>query len=296
MDTFEAVKALPSIGPTSVTRYRDAELTLQRLRYDGSGPVMAGGFPAQDRFVAVLQVSPLPAHSYWIDGKHHAHDGGPSASINIFDIQAGPVCIIEGPVDNLHFSIPRAALDNLSDETDAPRIDRLYTGDGWDTHDTVIGGLKQSLVAMLEQPQTASQLFVDHTLLALHGYLASIYGGLRVAQRRHTGGLAPWQERAAKEIMAANFNKDIGLADIAEAVGLSVAHFSRAFKATTAMTPHSWLQSLRVERARSLLEASPLTLAEIALAAGFADQSHFTRIFSRATGTTPGAWRRCRLG
>ncbi|MGJ7519755.1 helix-turn-helix domain-containing protein [Variovorax sp. LT1P1] len=45
-------------------------------------------------------------------------------------------------------------------------------------------------------------------------------------------------------------------------------------------------------RARELLRASDLPLAEVATACGFADQSHFTRVFSRAEGAPPGHWRR----
>jgi transcriptional regulator GlxA family with amidase domain len=58
------------------------------------------------------------------------------------------------------------------------------------------------------------------------------------------------------------------------------------------MTPHECLQGSRVARARDLLLTSRLSLAEIAVAAGFADQSHLSRIFRRATGMPPGLWRR----
>jgi transcriptional regulator GlxA family with amidase domain len=50
--------------------------------------------------------------------------------------------------------------------------------------------------------------------------------------------------------------------------------------------------SQRVEQARGLLIANDMSLADVALACGFADQSHFTRVFSSAIGMPPGAWRR----
>jgi AraC family transcriptional regulator len=50
--------------------------------------------------------------------------------------------------------------------------------------------------------------------------------------------------------------------------------------------------SLRVERAMTLLRRPDLSLSEIALACGFADQSHFGRVFTRHTGQSPGTWRR----
>jgi AraC family transcriptional regulator len=48
----------------------------------------------------------------------------------------------------------------------------------------------------------------------------------------------------------------------------------------------------RIEKAKQLLVNTSLSLAKIALACGFSDQSHFGRVFSRATHTSPGAWRR----
>jgi len=78
---------------------------------------------------------------------------------------------------------------------------------------------------------------------------------------------------------------------LARKCGLSVTHFSRAFRRSVGMPPHQWLLHRRVDKARSLLECSKQELSEIALACGFADQSHFTRVFSRLVGTSPRAWR-----
>lgn len=291
--------ALDKVKPSHAihkTRYRNSELTVQRQRHDDVGETRFGPFPADDAFVAVLQVGRLPAFSYWVDGKRYAHDGGLPGAMNIFDLQSGPSCLIDGPVDNLHLRIPRNALDDFADEVDAPRIERLHVTDGWDTADPVAGGLVQSIAAVYERGgDSANQLVADHAVLALYTHLVTAYGGVRIAGRQHSGGLAPRQERAAKELMVANMTGKLSLAEVAEATGLSVAHFSRAFKSSTSVTPHAWLQSQRIEKAKMLLlEDREKGLAEIGLASGFADQSHFTRVFSKVTGATPGAWRRCR--
>ena len=75
----------------------------------------------------------------------------------------------------------------------------------------------------------------------------------------------------------------------------SPSYFIKAFKTTTGRTPHRWLQEYRVGKAKGLLLRS-LSIAEIALECGFADQSHFTRVFRNVTGTPPGMWRRQRDG
>lgn len=61
------------------------------------------------------------------------------------------------------------------------------------------------------------------------------------------------------------------------------------------MPPHRWLTMRRIEVAKGLLLRNQLGMAEIALASGFADQSHLTRVFGRLVGNTPRAWQRIRM-
>jgi len=76
---------------------------------------------------------------------------------------------------------------------------------------------------------------------------------------------------------------------LAREVGLSPAHFARAFRESLGRAPHQYLLARRLERARRLLETTSATLSDIAQRTGFADQAHFTKLFKRAFGTTPGA-------
>ena len=81
---------------------------------------------------------------------------------------------------------------------------------------------------------------------------------------------------------------------VAREFGLSVSHFSRAFRATVGVAPHSWLLMRRIELAKDKIREGRLPLWEVALACGFSDQSHLTRVFTRKVGVSPGAWRRAR--
>jgi AraC-like DNA-binding protein len=108
------------------------------------------------------------------------------------------------------------------------------------------------------------------------------------------GGLAPWQAHRAKALMDTNLGAKLPLSQLAEECGLSTRHFARAFRQTTGVPPHRWLLGRRVDRAKDLLRDPALSLAEVALACGFADQSHFTRMFTTVVGVTPGLWRRMR--
>lgn len=83
---------------------------------------------------------------------------------------------------------------------------------------------------------------------------------------------------------------------IAAEFDLSVSYFSRAFRVSTGLPPHQWLLRQRVNTAKQLMTVRDLSLSEIAIASGFANQSHFTRVFSSTVGVSPGAWRREQLG
>jgi AraC family transcriptional regulator len=58
------------------------------------------------------------------------------------------------------------------------------------------------------------------------------------------------------------------------------------------LSPHQWQLNARITKAQELLLSGALSLSEVALITGFAEQSHFTRVFKSVTGTSPAAWRR----
>lgn len=94
--------------------------------------------------------------------------------------------------------------------------------------------------------------------------------------------------------MSSQMDKGLSIARIASECSLSRSHFSRAFKKNTGLSPRDWFLQMRLDRARGLLGESALTISQISLDCGFADQSHFTRVFSRVVGVTPFNWRRFR--
>ncbi|MDF3982541.1 AraC family transcriptional regulator [Luteibacter sp. PPL201] len=150
---------------------------------------------------------------------------------------------------------------------------------------TLAGLLFENLRA--EMPNTP---LLAHVALALR---AIVPGSPPVAvPMAARGALASWQERRAVTFMEDRLDQSFPVAAVAKACGLSVNHFSRAFRRSTGKPPHRWLLDRRVERAQSLLRSTDMSLADVALACGFAEQSHFTRVFTRTVGRPPGAWRR----
>jgi AraC family transcriptional regulator len=129
-------------------------------------------------------------------------------------------------------------------------------------------------------------LFADHAvaaLAALLGRLADPTDRPPPAPRR----LSAARHAAVVEYVADNLDRPIRLSDLAAVARQSQFHFARQFKAATGQTPYQFVIGERIERARALLAAGRLTLAEVAAAVGFTDQSQFTRHFKRLVGVTP---------
>ena len=70
-------------------------------------------------------------------------------------------------------------------------------------------------------------------------------------------------------------------------VPLSPAYFSDLFKKETGSNFSEYLNKVRIDNAKLLLENDDLPLIEVSLLCGFEDQSYFTKIFKKLTGTTP---------
>jgi AraC-like DNA-binding protein len=115
--------------------------------------------------------------------------------------------------------------------------------------------------------------------------------GTMVSAGLARGGLPPRVLRRIREYIDGNIDQRISVQLLAGLANLSVCYFVRAFKQSTGITPHDYLIRQRVERTKQLLSGSNMPLSEIALAAGFADQSHFARRFRQHVGMSPRDYR-----
>ncbi len=123
-----------------------------------------------------------------------------------------------------------------------------------------------------------------------HGLLTGAAHGGR-GGRPVRGGLAPVVSRRVIERMRARLDETPSLDELAALADLSPFHFQRMFRATHGLSPHAWLEAVRVETAKRLMRGG-VGLAEVAAACGFCHQSHFGRVFRAQTGLTPADWRR----
>jgi AraC family transcriptional regulator len=251
---------------------RQSSIAIKRLTCDAGDYAMTPPLPLVDAYIGLIRQG-----TTLLVNLNHRTEGIPARSF-----------------DTLHWYIPRQAFDVITDDQSAPSVKELRSPSGAKLDDTTIRSMGTSLLPAFETPEQANRLFVDCVTTGLLAHLAHSYGEISIERRLRRGGLAPWQERRAKELLIARLNGDISLNELAREVGLSRSHFARAFKETTGLPPHRWLVSRRIECAKEVLVNSTLSLVEVAELAGFADQSHFTRVFASTVGISPGEWRRQR--
>jgi AraC family transcriptional regulator len=142
--------------------------------------------------------------------------------------------------------------------------------------------LAHRILAEVRASDAASRLLIQGKVLELLGQLSRDAAG---ATRRHP-------EWLAEALRAIHDDSGIRLGRLAALCRLHPSHLARAFKQHLGCSVGEYVRQSRVSRARCLLTASSLSLAEIAAECGFADQPHFSREFKRLVGVTPRRFRR----
>ena len=110
--------------------------------------------------------------------------------------------------------------------------------------------------------------------------------------RKKGTGFSESQVTALWRHIEAHIQSQIPVEEFSRVIGFSQWHFSRCFKVEFGRSPHRFIVEHRIQHAKGLLLNSPLTIAEIALESGFADQAHLSRSFNQHVGLSPGRWRR----
>ncbi|WP_137154289.1 AraC family transcriptional regulator [Rhizobium sp. FKL33] len=267
-------------------------LTLYRkgVKQDGVSEVFT---PASGRG-ALIGLSLSQGHSRRIfRGASSQAYGFASSSLYLRNFGDDYRAELNGPFDFLLLELSTAFLRETAVENG------LRLGDGFipfaGEDDPVLSNLMRAFAPTLERPQEASGLFVEQLSMAIGLHLLHAHGCAGAAPvTEKQPALARWQEQRAKDLMEARLSSDVSIAEIAEGCSLSRGYFIRAFRAATGLTPHRWLMQRRVEEARRMIEGSDYSLADIAVACGFSDQSHLTRHFTHILGVSPGRLRRLR--
>jgi AraC family transcriptional regulator len=150
------------------------------------------------------------------------------------------------------------------------------------------------LLASSQDELSSFHLFGDSVVAAIIARISHLCTTKHPATSRRLG-LTKRQLTQVTDFVHDNLSRSIRLSELASLADLSASQFGRAFKVSTGMTPHKWHLAARIEYTKRMLEDRKKSLVDIALEAGFSEQSHFTRAFTAANGVSPHAWRRSRL-
>jgi AraC-like DNA-binding protein len=121
--------------------------------------------------------------------------------------------------------------------------------------------------------------------------LDALDSGAIAAEREQRGGLPARMLRSIEEYIDLRLEKGLRVEELASHLGISPSYFARSFRSSVGLAPHAYVMRRRLLRAQDLLANTDLPLIDIALATGFADQSHFCRRFHEMMGMPPRTFR-----
>ena len=150
----------------------------------------------------------------------------------------------------------------------------------------------QALVSALQvehgQDYPSGSLFLESIYLALATSL--LRRDKQSESRSLHSGLSRSQVRRLDGFMREQLHRDLTLAQLASVVNLSPGHFGQMFRRATEMTPHRYLQCLRLQRARVLLAIEGARVIDVAISCGFKTPQHFVTRFRARYGLAPTAY------
>ena len=179
--------------------------------------------------------------------------------------------------------------------SDGANGDDLMLRSSFGFRDEHLRRLARCLEAQCRDGEPFGRLFTDTLsdafLERLTAHHAAGPGAGADSSRRASGTLSPQARAKVYRYIDDHLASDIGLDDLARLVDCSPQHFQRLFKKTFDASPYQFVLALRIDRAKALIRRGKLSIAEVATACGFSDQSHFSTSFSRRVGVAPSRYR-----
>jgi AraC-like DNA-binding protein len=215
-------------------------------------------------------------------------------------IQAtGEVCLLgpgttmacpASPCQLIQYRIPAEAIRSLASHWKLGRYDSLKAP--LVSVDPVLHRLSRVMSHLLVCSQTATPIVKDQFVRSFYSHLLQHYGMGSREGSTYLGGLSPHHKRIVEDSLSGPLPANLKIKEIADRCGISAGHFARVFRQSFGKSFHQQVMHIRIERAKNLLQSSPLSLGEIAQKSGYADQATFTASFARVVSTSPGRFRR----
>jgi hypothetical protein len=171
-------------APAIFTRtLRKGVIAVTEVRCDNPLPEMSGPLRPEDAFLIGLQLRDRPSSKIWEDSRQAPMCDLRAGELILSDLKREPRRFLDKPYHTLAFYLPRAALDAIADDANAPRIGELGYKPGAGVNDVVISRLGNLLLPALSHPNQADPFFVDQVLMVFGVHINQTYG-------RHAAGVA----------------------------------------------------------------------------------------------------------
>jgi len=159
-----------------------------------------------------------------------------------------------------------------------------------------LSGMVAAVHAEMVAGFPSGRLFLDSVEQAIAVTLVNGHAVRHRPVQFSRGGLGSARLRRVRELVHAKMEDDLSLDEMAQAVGLSTAHFARMFRKSTGETPHQFVLRQRLERAKAMLRAPDARVLDVAVACGFKTQQHFAQVFRDVWGVSPTEYRQYLVG
>ncbi|CZF80983.1 Bifunctional transcriptional activator/DNA repair enzyme AdaA [Grimontia celer] len=196
------------------------------------------------------------------------------------------------PFSFFHFYFEQKHLQNFAEQVFDKEGRHIELKECTFVDDPFVNQLVRQTMLQLDWESDTDKLMMSHAQQMLLLHLVRRYCQLPLQLPQSQGGLSPQNQRLVMEYIESHLMQSFTLADLATLTQLSEFHFARMFKTSFDCTPHQYVLSRRIARAKDLLQENILPLAEIAMACGFSSQQHLSQQFKQRVGMTPAAFRK----
>jgi AraC family transcriptional regulator len=194
----------------------------------------------------------------------------------------------KGPIEVLKIDLPDQPFQAIAQEAGA---DSIAIASSTNYKDGRIGALISAFQAEKDAGSLSGRIYLDSIAQALAAALVQSRGVLRRPLRDVKSRLSPTQVAKVTELVHSHFDRELSLAELAAAAGLSTSYFIQVFHRSTGQTPHQFVLTARIERAKELLKGSQRVI-DVALSCGFQTPQHFARVFRAVCKVSPTEYRR----
>jgi AraC family transcriptional regulator len=194
-----------------------------------------------------------------------------------------------GDYDRVVLEIDPAHLQRLTEGSFAGA--KVEVEERWMFRDPRLEYLLKVLHEELQQGAPAGRLFSEQIGNSVAMLLARQYAVVKPAEFGAGGRIPTSRLKRVFEYIDAHIDQEIRLSNLAETASMSPFYFARLFKNSTGVTPHQYVATRRMERAKEMLRHSDTSIFEIGIRVGYLDPKHFRTLFRREVGISPSEFR-----